>query len=131
MSRITSAAAVILMHAMAALAAAQEQPEWKTFTSPDKAFSVLMPGVPKSKEQTVAGTNQTMTIHVVDLQSKAYLASVVTVPPGEFADVSLEQRFAGAREGMLKNTPNGKLLSETKIRFERHPGAAVRRRRAG
>ena len=99
--------------------------EWVLFVGPDKKFSVLMPGVPVTKDQPAPGLNAPMKVHMLDLRRKAFFISFVDIPPHELGNVPIDQRFAAARDGGLKNTPNSVLESEKVITFEKYPGRDI------
>jgi hypothetical protein len=96
--------------------------DWREFSGPDKKFKVLMPGTPTRKEQAIPGLRQPMSIHVVDLNAKAFFVGYLDIPPEDFHRVPVEDRFNGAREGMLKSTPNSKVVSEKPITLDGNPG---------
>jgi hypothetical protein len=95
---------------------------WREFEDPDKRFRVEMPGVPVLRNEPTQNPANPVTMHVVDLHHSTFIVGHVDIPPDEFHRLSLSDRFDGGREGMLKQTPNSKLISQKNITFEGHTG---------
>jgi hypothetical protein len=113
---------------------AEEQ--WRDFTGPNNRFQVEMPGTPIDREERVPGLRDPIRMHVVDLGNRAFFVSVIDISREEMFDqfakdkedklrIPLEQRFKGARDGMLKNTPKAHLTSEKEIVHDGAPGREI------
>jgi hypothetical protein len=87
--------------------------EFKEFSAPDGKFSVLMPGTPEKKTQTIQGMRLVM--YGVDVKDGAYVVGYADPQPGR--PVSLP----GAVQGVA-GSHDGKVLSETDYSFEGNTG---------
>jgi hypothetical protein len=95
---------------------------WQTFTPQDQSFSILMPGKPKEKVETIATVvgNASLHMHVVDRGSSAFLIGYADLPPAA-ANAPLREYLDGVRGGMLQGV-NGKVIVEKHITLDGHTG---------
>jgi hypothetical protein len=91
--------------------------EWKEFSSVGGRFKVLMPGDPRSQSIPLCEE-----VWSVDRRSEDvhYLVGYAVIPLGN--NLPLAERFRGAREGMLRQTPGSRLVRERPISLEGFPG---------
>jgi hypothetical protein len=110
------------------LLAAEDKPKapLEEFTSRAGGFTVLMPGKPKEKEQTVktpAGKEIKRLSYLIDQKTSGYLVFVSDIPGLDKADAkALDKALEDGRKRAEAST-KGKLLSEKKVKLEdKHPG---------
>ena len=99
--------------------------DWVSFVGPDKRYSLLMPGVPTTQTQAVAGSNVPMKIHVLDLKHKAFFASHFDIPLEDMPNMPPDQRLMKSRDGMMEKVPGSVLESDKPILLEKHPGREI------
>ncbi len=105
MRKLTLIAMLSLLPALAGCG----KPEFKDFSAADGKFTVLMPGTPQRKTQSVSGLNLVM--YATEVKNGAYGVGYADLPAN--ADFSLP----GAVQGMA-GTYSGKVLSEKDYTFE-------------
>lgn len=96
--------------------------EWKKITPDGTGISVEMPGDPKPTTQTVdtpAGKVE-IVLYVLEVPKGAFLVNATTIPPNA-PPATVDERLDGARNGAVNNS-GGKLVSESKISINGHPG---------
>ena len=94
------------------------QPHWQEFSSQEGKFTVLMPGEPKVKSQTLANTEVVLHMFTADRGYSAYMSSYFDLTPSSVpADTLLDR----ARDGSIRKM-EGNLLSEEKITLNGYPG---------
>jgi hypothetical protein len=96
---------------------------WQPFEPPDSGCKVLMPGKPVLKTQQNSGL--TIEMYAVELRrpESAFVISSHTIPDSPLQrGVTVQQRFDNSREGMLRSLPGSRLLKETTIDIQGHPG---------
>src|SRR5262249_1176782 len=95
---------------------------WREFTPPGGGFHVSMPGNP-SHQPGPANLPGNIQIYTLDLKARhlAFFVSQAEVTGAEWKRMSLSERFHGAREGMLHNTPNARVTAEKHISLEGIP----------
>jgi hypothetical protein len=97
---------------------------WREVRNEHGGFRVLMPGVPQPGPG--AGNRGFMTTGVeMDSSHNGFFVGYGDIPDAEFQRIPLQQRFDGARDGMLAVQKGGKLLRETAITIDGHPGREV------
>jgi phage FluMu protein Com len=96
---------------------------WKTFSPPGGRFSVDMPGTPVPRNMPGPG-GLLLHIWMVELKNPncAFGVEYGDFPANELNHIPIEQRFVGARQGMLASTPNSELVSERPLTLQEHPG---------
>jgi hypothetical protein len=114
-------AVAILAGVMGAVAYAQENPGWTSFTSPEGRFTVLMPAKPKTevKNTDTAQGNLPLYLYSASNDNAYFLISYNDFPNVNESNVqaALEAGRTGAIESM-----GGKLISERKISLGSYPG---------
>jgi hypothetical protein len=117
------AAIFVLLVSASFAVGTQKDSEWIKYTSPEGRYSILLPALPKlSSQEAEAADGQ---------KFPQYLASVVE--PGDvvflvgYFDSLPGTVFSAdaARDGML-NRVNGKLINETTISLDGHPGRELK-----
>ena len=100
-------------------ASAQDKPAWKTFTSKEGRFSVLLPGEPKETKQNIGSADKMViqTQYLIEQGNLGYLVSFQDTPGLEKPEMHAKVLDNG-RDGAVKNL-NGKLLSETKLTLDK------------
>lgn len=93
---------------------------WIDFSPPGSKFTIRLPGTPRMMVQPVPGTAITMKVYEVNLTKPncAFALTWLEIPPHEFNLIPLEQRFQGAKQGMLANTPGATFVSERDLTVE-------------
>ncbi|WP_017315706.1 hypothetical protein [Mastigocladopsis repens] len=105
------------------------QPKWKVFTPPDKRFTVLMPGIPKTETQiqkTQMGEIQ-LQIFVAQppKQDVAYLVTYNDFPDSYGQMVTPQEIFNNAQNMALRTTQSY-LVKQRNIRSSNgHPGREI------
>jgi hypothetical protein len=90
--------------------------EWKTYSSKDGRFSVLMPGKPQEQTQNVKTPDGKLALHL--LVSAVALDRVVYVSYSDYPAKSVESKQEAFLDGTVKGNVNslkGKLVTEKKI----------------
>jgi hypothetical protein len=96
---------------------------WKEFSPPGGRFRIEMPGKPEFKNlPAVAGVPLRMWMVELKSPNSAFAVEYGDIPPGQLNLIPVEQRFMGARQGMLANTPNSEVVSEKALTLKGHPG---------
>lgn len=109
----------------AALACADDQPEWKEFASKDGRFKVLMPGTPKqNKVETESDFGKGVLYMNVTLAGKSMYGANYCDFPAEIKKAPIKQVFDSSRDGAVANM-EGKLASEKDIKLGEHPGREI------
>jgi len=106
--------------------------KWIEFVSKEGAFSALLPSQPEKEDQSSDSPLGRIDIHMfmATNEGAVYLVGYSDIPALATEDKSPvldEMRkglLIGTREGLLK-TVDGKLLEETDITFNGHPGKAL------
>ena len=96
--------------------------EWKAIKPEGTGISVEMPGDPKPTTQSVdtpAGKVE-IVLYVLEVPKGAFLVNATTIPPNA-PPATVDERLDGARNGAVNNS-GGKLVSESKITLDGHPG---------
>jgi hypothetical protein len=99
--------------------------DWKEFSPPGEGFRILMPGRPAASNPPMIGAPGTYRSYRVELGSgdAEFIVGCADIPREQLPTVPLDQRFVGAREGMLSNSPPGcKLTDEREISLDGYPG---------
>src|SRR5262249_55844537 len=102
-----------------------DESAWKEFRPPGARCRLLLPGTPKTERQFAPGLAQPVTAYVVELKRPncVFARTHLEIPPQEFHRLTLDQRFDGARQGMLSNAPpSTKLVSQREKPFKGNPG---------
>lgn len=97
-------------------------PQWERFVSGDQSFSVLMPGKPEFKTQTLTAKNGRpvqYSTYTVDLGSSAYMVS--------YSDYDRQTVLSldGAIEGVLSSWKEPKIISRTRTSLYGEPAQIV------
>ncbi len=105
------------------------QPKWKLFTAPDGGFTVLMPGMPKTQNQTqktfMGEINLQMFVAEPPKQQVAYLV-VYNDFPYSYAQVTNPQEILNNAQTMALKTTKSNLVAAANIRSSNgHPGRAI------
>ena len=96
---------------------------WEGFSSEKHGFTVWFPGTPTENKEEVATPDGPVDSYWYSCRSKKGIFSVMV--SGAFRNnLTDEERFDGAREGLLNGT-NGKLISLTKIKLGEFPGREI------
>lgn len=93
--------------------------DWKEFTSPDKRFTVRMPGTPIEQKQmakTPVGDVEVVLYIVPKGQTAAFFASTTQMPKAD-PNVDPEAVMDGGKTGILAQFPNSKVTEEKKIQY--------------
>jgi hypothetical protein len=104
------------------------QGAWKSFTSKEGGFSVLMPGTPKAMRQslnTQAGPIA-MNMFVLDMGTTAYVVMFSDYPAEGVKKAGSAKVLKGARDGAVNNARGAKLLAEKQISLNGHPGVELK-----
>jgi hypothetical protein len=125
-----AAAGYVLTTAILLGAAAASRPNlipdenWKEFKSPDGRCRMQMPGTPRLRQEFLAPLEQNVDQHEVSLDAGRTVFSFAGFDiPDKFKHVALEDRFRGARDGMMNVEPGVRLVSERRIDLAgQHPG---------
>jgi hypothetical protein len=105
------------------------QPKWKTFTPPDRSFTVLMPGKPKQETQiqkTYLGEiNLNLFVAQPPKQEVAYLVSYNEFP-FNYAEMNTPEEILKKAEYNTIKTTQSRVVNERKIRSSNgHPGKEI------
>ena len=105
---------------------------WETYTSPNGAFSIDLPGKPDVEtKQTPAEDGSVITINVVSLQPTSHLAySCAYTDRQGTSDKSPKQILESARDGSLAKV-QGTLLSQKQVTAQGYPGLEWQARARG
>jgi WD domain, G-beta repeat len=97
---------------------------WKEFTPPGVKGRVLMPGTPRTQNQNQPGFDGPLRMYMVELKrpNSVFIFGHARLPAWNVGRLTLEQRFEGARQGMLSNTKGATFVSQRDIRLGEHPG---------
>lgn len=101
----------------------QKANTWRTFSSPEGRFSVLMPGTPlahKQNVQTPVGA-LALNIFLVERGNKSYGVSYSDYPKDLVENGSSDSILSGAQAGSVANV-KGRVVAEKKIALGQHPG---------
>jgi hypothetical protein len=127
---------ILFVLVTAAAASGQEDPppaatdfipeRWKEFTSSDRSFSVLLPGVPTEASQPVNTKPDSPVLHYYALTTVAAEYSVGYTVFGRDVEnpKTSKMMFDGIRDRTLAKE-SGKLISEQDISAADHPGRAI------
>ena len=96
--------------------------EWKPFSPAGSGYTILMPGVPKSRTQMSSGIP--VTIHMCEFRNFAFMTSSVSLPV-QVEDVPDTIRLDNSRNGALQAS-GGRLIKETNIVSGGHPGREIK-----
>src|SRR5262249_53771255 len=94
-----------------------------TFEPPNSDCKVLLPGSPVTKSQFNSGLE--FKVYLVELKRPdcAFMVNCTSIPDNPLQHgLTMQQRFDGAREGMLRSTPGSRLVKEKSIAIKGHPG---------
>lgn len=97
---------------------------WKEFVSREGAFSVRMPAEPKPGRQEVnspAGKLSNYT-HMATTGVGVYAVVYMDLPSYSDSPEVVRKALDGGRDNMLASDPAKRLLSETEVSVEGHPG---------
>jgi hypothetical protein len=114
---------VLLVVAVAGCSmAADDQPQWKEFTSKEGQFKVLMPGKPEQKKlETESDFGKGMLhMNTVELDKMMYGANYCDFP-AKIKEIPRKKVFDSSRDGAVENL-KGKLASEKDIKLGDHAG---------
>src|SRR5205085_410255 len=94
--------------------------EWKEAISKDGGYSVLLPtgGTQINTKQSLqipGGPKLDINILGVDFGNDGSYMTMFADAPAGGPQLSPEQRFEGAKQGMLANIPGGKIVKEEKV----------------
>jgi WD40 repeat protein len=100
---------------------------WQEFSPPGARCKLLLPGTPQTQTQVIPGTAIQSRHHQVVLKNPNCVFGVAhfRMPPQEMGRLTLEERFEGARQGMLANTPGATFVSQREIKLDGHPGREI------
>ncbi len=102
---------------------------WKSFTSKEGAFEVLLPGVPTEEKKTLQlGSGPTdLNLFVVERKQEetAYIVAYCEFPESALQGATPEQRLDSARNLALSRGRT-KLVAQKKIKLGTHPGRELR-----
>lgn len=125
MNRINKYIALLLLPMLLSFA-----PDWATFTSADKDFSILFPEPPKETDQKLETAIGQLVVKMYTSkasENEAYMLMTTDYP--ETSNISsdadtafLAKLFRGAIDGGIQNLGDGKLLSEKHVKLDKYPG---------
>jgi WD40 repeat protein len=97
---------------------------WREFTPPGVEGKLLMPGTPRTQNQNQPGFDGPLRMFSVELKhpNSVFMFGHARLPAWNVGQLTLEQRFEGARQGMLANTKGATFVSQRDIRLGEHPG---------
>lgn len=99
--------------------------DFKPFISNEGGFSVLMPGAPNQKKQSVITTAGLLDLYLftVELENDttAYLATYVDYPENVVKTSNSDEVLSNVRDGQL-DSQKGRLLSERFVAIGQYPG---------
>ncbi len=91
--------------------------EFKDFTSPEGKFTILMPGTPEKKTQTIH--NMMLVMYGMNVKNGAYAAGYADIPPGTpFSLPGAVQGIAGSHGGKVLSEKDYTLEGKTGREFE-------------
>jgi WD40 repeat protein len=101
-----------------------DESAWREFRPPGAPCRLLMPGTPVTKQQFAPGVNQPVTMYAVELKrpNSVFIFTYLTLPPNEVGRIPLNERFEGAKIGMVANTPGATFISQRDITLDGQPG---------
>ncbi len=103
---------------------------WKEFSSKVGKFSVTIPGTPTEATQVYQSPIGPITVHMFTVPAAnnagAFVTAFADYPVHADQKIDVEKGLDGARDGLLKNIPGSKLVSEKKISLEGHPGRELK-----
>jgi len=100
---------------------------WKEFRSSEGAFSVLMPGTPEESTETLSTEIGPLNLHsfTVNQRERSYGVVYADYPEALVQNTDPEGILDGARDGAVAKV-QGKLLSESFIDLDNHPGREIK-----
>jgi hypothetical protein len=125
MNRINKYIALLLLPMLLSFA-----PDWATFTSADKDFSILFPEPPKETDQKLETAIGNLVVKMYTSEAsenEVYMLMTTDYPEtsniSSDADTSfLSKLFRGAIDGGIQNLGDGVLMSEENISLSGFPG---------
>jgi len=101
-----------------------DESAWKELKPAGARCRLLMPGTAVTRQQHHPALKQPMTVYVVEVKrpNSAFFFCHFPLPREEIGRMPLNDRFEGARLGMLANTPGATFISQRDIKLDRHPG---------
>jgi hypothetical protein len=114
--------ALLLVAVGAISVSADDQPEWKEFTSKEGRFKVLMPGTPKQQQHDTESDFGKGVLYMNSVQAgrTMYGANYCDFP-AEIKKAPLKQVYDSSRDGAVANL-EGKLAGEKDIKLDDYPG---------
>ncbi|ARV61907.1 hypothetical protein BZZ01_27730 [Nostocales cyanobacterium HT-58-2] len=105
------------------------QPKWKVFTAPDKRFTILMPGIPKTETQTQKTHMGEIQLQVFvaqpPKQDVAYLVAYNDFPDN-YGEMATPQEIFKDAQNMALRTTQSHLVSQRNLRSSNgHPGREI------
>jgi hypothetical protein len=116
---------LVVVVVLASCAAGRAEDNFKSFTTNEGKFTVLMVGTPKEKKQVIkaAGSDTTLNFYVNEIDAKRALVvsfnDLSAFPPSAIDDI-LDKSTKSVNSAL-----KGKVLSLTKISLGEHPGREV------
>lgn len=105
------------------------QPKWKVFTAPDRGFTVLMPGMPKTENQTqktfMGPINLQMFVAQPPKQQVAYVVAYNDFPYNYAQMTKPEEILDNAQSMALKTTQSHLVLLRNIRSSNGHPGREI------
>jgi len=103
------------------------QVAWKEFSSPEGGFLISLPRLPEMNKLTVQ--TRTGMVDAISFLAKDENANEFMVTYSEYPAMNLgasraEKIFDGARDGLII-AQQGRLLGDTTVSLDRHPGRAI------
>ena len=101
-----------------------DESAWKEFHPPGARCRLLMPGSVVTRQQPIPGLKQPMTIYAVKVNrpNSAFGFAYMAFSRQELGHVPLNDRFEGARQGMLAQVQGATFVSQRDITLNGHPG---------
>jgi len=118
---------IILFLFAASLPVGSPQAAWKEFSSPEGGFLVMLPRPPEMNKMTVptkTGPVDAFSFLAKDENANEFMVTYSEYPGMNTGEARAERIFDGARDG-LTLAQQGRLLSETRITLDGHPGRAI------
>ena len=107
----------VALSVLAGTARAQDN-EWKTFSSKEGQFTVLLPGKPVERKQAV-GNNVEQVQYLIDGGNKAYLIAYQDDQNFANADETLVKQALAAGRDAAVTSLKGTLLSQKEMKFDK------------
>jgi hypothetical protein len=110
---------------------ADDQAEWKEFTSKEGHFKVVMPGTPKQQQFDTESDFGKGVLHMNSVQAgKTIYGANYCDFPAEIRKAPIKKVYDSSRDGAVANL-EGKLVGEKEITLGKYPGREIQIEVAG